>query len=100
MDTGKIIKNLRKSRGISAEQLADILGVAPSTVYRYENGDIEKMPYKILIPIAKALGTDPLYLLGIEEEKVTKEDVLLDYFRLMDDEKKDALLNIAKAMVR
>ena len=60
METGKIIKELRKRRGISAEQLADILGVAPSTVYRYENGDIEKMPYKILIPIAKALDC-PIY---------------------------------------
>lgn len=100
METGEKIRELRRRKDLSAEQLAEILGVAPSTIYRYENGDIEKMPYKVLIRIAKALGTDPLYLLGIEEEKVTKEDVLLDYFRLMDDEKKDALLNIAKAMVR
>lgn len=59
METGKLIKAMRKNKGISAEQLADILGVAPSTVYRYENGDIEKMPYKVLLPIAKALGTNP-----------------------------------------
>ncbi len=100
METGKLIKALRKSRGISAEQLAEVIGVAPSTIYRYENGDIEKMPYKILLPIANALGTDPLYLLGFDEKNITKEDILLDYFRLMDDEKKDALLNIARAMVR
>lgn len=89
---------MRKNKGISAEQLADILGVAPSTVYRYENGDIEKMPYKVLLPIAKALGTDPLYLLGFDEKQITKEDILLDYFRLMSDEQQEALLNIAKAM--
>lgn len=98
METGKLIKAMRKNKGISAEQLADILGVAPSTVYRYENGDIEKMPYKVLLPIAKALGTDPLYLLGFDEKQITKEDILLDYFRLMSDEQQEALLNIAKAM--
>jgi len=98
METGKLIKAMRKSKGISAEQLADALGVHVSTIYRYENGEIEKMPYKILLPIAKILGTDPLYLLGFDEKQITKEDILLDYFRLMSDEQQEALLNIAKAM--
>lgn len=98
METGKLIKAMRKSKGISAEQLADALGVAPSTIYRYENGDIEKMPYKVLLPIAKILNTDPLYLLGFDEKQITKEDILLDYFRLMSDEQQEALLNIARAM--
>lgn len=64
MDVGKRIKELRKSKGISAETIAERLGTNPTTIYRYENGDISKMPISILEPIAKILGTNPGYLMG------------------------------------
>ena len=54
----------RKEIGLSAEHVAEILGVSPATVYRYENGDIEKIPGDSLVPIADALHTTPAYLMG------------------------------------
>lgn len=58
------MKNRRKAIGLSAEKVAEILGVSPATIYRYENGDIEKVPGDRLGPIASALQTTPAYLMG------------------------------------
>lgn len=67
MTTGQRIKFRRKEIGMSAESLAEALGVSPATIYRYENGDIEKVPGDRLEPIAKALHTTPAYLMGWAE---------------------------------
>ena len=48
MTTGERMKERRKSLGISAEYVAEKLGVSPATIYRYEKGDIEKMPGNVL----------------------------------------------------
>lgn len=68
MTTGERMKHRRKELGLSAEYVADKLGVSPSTIYRYENGDIEKQPGEILAPLAKILKTTPAYLMGWSEE--------------------------------
>lgn len=66
MTTGQRMKIRRKELGLSAERVAEILGISPSSVYRYENGDIEKVPGDLLEPIAKALQITPAYLMGWE----------------------------------
>ena len=68
MTTGQRMKDRRKAIGLSAERLAEILGISPATIYRYENGDIEKVPGERLRPIADALQTTPAYLMGWESE--------------------------------
>jgi transcriptional regulator with XRE-family HTH domain len=67
MSVGKIIKKRRKELKMSADELGIKLGKDRSTIYRYENGDIEKLPIDILKPIAEALLTTPEYLMGWEE---------------------------------
>lgn len=64
MTTGQRMKMRRKEIGLSAERVAEILGVSPATIYRYEKGDIEKVPGDLLQPIANALQTTPAYLMG------------------------------------
>lgn len=70
MSVGQNIKSRRKQLGMNAETLADKLGVSPSTIYRYESGDIGKVDSAKLIPIAEALQTTPGYLMGWETEEV------------------------------
>ena len=55
MTIGQKIKERRKSLGMSAEELGYLIGKNPATIYRYEKGDIEKLPSTILGPLAKAL---------------------------------------------
>lgn len=80
MNIGERIKQRRKEIGLSAEQVAEKLGVAPATVYRYESNDIANMRIDKLEPIAKALNTTPAYLMGWEESENKKKTIeaLLD----------------------
>lgn len=70
MSIGKRIKFLRTQQGMSIDELATKLGKNRTTVYRYENGDIENLPLDILNPLAEALNTTPAHLIGWAPEKM------------------------------
>lgn len=61
------IKKRRAELKLSADTVADAIGVSRSTYYRYESEDIEKMPTTVLVPLAKVLQTSPNYLMGWED---------------------------------
>ena len=65
--TGARMQERRKELGISADTLAEHLGVSRSTIFRYENGDIEKVPANLLSDIAKFLRTSEAFLMGWED---------------------------------
>lgn len=67
MTTAERMKLRRKELGLSAEYVAEKLGCSPTTIYRYEKGDIEKMPLDILNPLSKILSTTPAYLMGWDD---------------------------------
>jgi len=75
MTTGERMKMRRKEIGLSAERVAEILGVSPATIYRYENGDIEKIPGDRLEPIATALQTTPQFLMGWAEFPILSDNI-------------------------
>lgn len=98
MKTGELIKQIRKQKHISAETIADRIGVHKATIYRYEKGDIEKIPYQVLVPIAEVLNVNPVDLLGIDKsEKATR---LMTAFNLLTEEQQDALIVMAEGMIR
>jgi transcriptional regulator with XRE-family HTH domain len=95
MMVGLRIKQRRKEMGISADELGKKIGKNRATVFRYENGDIEKLPIDILKPIAEALSTTPQALMGWEEVQ-NKNDALADIvLRLRTD---DELLAVVQAV--
>ena len=67
MTIGKRIKMIRKQKGLTIDELALKLGKNRTTIYRYENGDIENLPLCILDCLAEALDTTPAYLMGWED---------------------------------
>jgi len=69
MNTGERMKKRRKELGISADMVAEKLGVSRSTVFRYEKGDIDKVPADVIKPLAKVLQTTEAYLMGWEESR-------------------------------
>lgn len=100
MNTGKIIKELRKQRHLSVEEIAEKLNVNRSTFYRWERGDIEKIPYQVLIPLAKILKVNPLDLLGIDTEGITREQRMMRAFNLLSEEQQEAIILTVESMVR
>jgi len=71
---GTRLRALRESRGLSGEQLADRLGIASHTYYRYERGEAENIPFEVVIRLAVEYGipVDAIAALGeaIEVERL------------------------------
>ncbi len=67
-NTGQRIKERRKQLALSADNVADLLGVSRSTIFRYESGHIEKVPANVLEKLAEILNTTPAYLMGWKDE--------------------------------
>ena len=67
MEVYERIKNRRKLLKLSADDLAEALGVSRATIYRYESAEIEKLPVTTLEPLAKVLRCSPAYLMGWED---------------------------------
>jgi len=84
---------------MSADTLAEKIGLSRSTIFRYENGFIEKMPIENLVPIARALRTTVGYLMGWEEEApITGADdecekEAMQYFEALSETRKAEALN-------
>lgn len=109
---GDRIKEARQKLGYSAEQVAAFLGVSPATVYRYENGDISKLPSKFIKPLADYLCVSPSYLMGwddssdpnaeppdLVDQPHTKEARLLATgVDKMPKEQREQALNVFKAV--
>lgn len=61
------IKTIRKAMGLSAEQIASAICVAPATVYRWESGECD-LPSLMLCRLADLLGVTTDALLGRERQ--------------------------------
>ena len=65
IQTGKRIQSRREELGMNLGDIAKEVGVAVSTIQRYEKGKIEKMKLPVIEAIAKALQVDPAWLLTL-----------------------------------
>lgn len=106
MATGERIKYKRKEQRISADMLAKKIGVSRSTIFRYENGDIEKVTLRSLEPIARVLNTSVAYLMGWEDdaEASLSEDEkrfsrFLTLFKLLTDSEQKMIVAQIKGIL-
>ncbi len=58
------LKELRHSKGMTLEDLAEAVGTSRQTIHRYENGTIINVPHEKIVALAEVLGTTPAYLMG------------------------------------
>lgn len=66
---GKKVKLLRKERGLTQKQLADMVGVAVSAISAYEAGN--RYPtYSGLVSLARIFHVSTDYLLGIANTRI------------------------------
>lgn len=104
------IKELRQKRGMTLEQVADIVGVGKSTVRKWETGMIANMRRDKIALLARALGTTPAYLMGWEENGKDKiqnhspnemtltegEEKLVALFRLIPEDQQNMVLEMIR----
>ena len=67
MTIGERIKKIRKEKHITVDYLAKELGVSKTTIYRYEDSTIEKIPIKIFDRLCILLNVSAAELMGNTE---------------------------------
>lgn len=106
------IKALRQAKGLTLEQVAEVVGVGKSTVRKWETGMIANMRRDKIADLAKALGTTPAYLMGWDEDnakieespsepKLTEgEKMMLELFRRIPEDRQPAALELLRAALK
>ncbi len=106
MEVQEIIKARRIELGLSIREVSQALGVAASTVSRYESSDIQNMGIDKIEALAKVLRCSPAYLMGWENEASfspsatgsTEEKYLLSLFRSLNSDGKKKLVERAEEL--
>lgn len=62
------LKELRKAKGLTLDELAAEVGTSKQTIHRYENGVISNIPPEKVESLAYALGTSPSELMGWDDD--------------------------------
>jgi transcriptional regulator with XRE-family HTH domain len=106
------IKALRQEKGLTLEQVADVVGVGKSTVRKWETGMIANMRRDKIADLAKALGTTPAYLMGWTEDQAKNEispsepeltegeKLMLELFRKIPEDKQSEALDLLRVALK
>lgn len=73
MGIGKKLSELMKKQGTNANELAQKIGVAPTTIYSMIKRDSKKADIEVLIRISEELGVEPEYFCDTIEPKQEKD---------------------------
>lgn len=69
-EIGARIKEAREYRDMTLQDIADKIGIAKSTVQRYETGAIKKVKIPVLQSIASALSVNPSWIVGKSSQMI------------------------------
>ena len=96
---GKRIKELRKERNLSQDQLSELVGIDSRSISHIENGDT--FPSKSLLEIAKALNVSLPDLFEFEHLKYDfkyKKNYIINSLDNISEADLDILFRIIKSM--
>jgi transcriptional regulator with XRE-family HTH domain len=111
VELGRLIKEARKAKGMTQQELGDIVGLQKSAIAKYESGRVVNIKRSTLQKIASALNIRPSELIFDETPKESADfhvriitdfelmDALRDYYKLSSDNQKmvrDLIYNLKK----
>jgi len=99
---GKRLQQLRKSRGLTQQQLAGNLGVEVATLSRYEIGD-RAIQLSMLVRVLEVLGeslSDFFDALDVAVPESSGEAELLAAWRLLDSHHRELSIRLVREMAR
>lgn len=74
MNTGDVIKMLRKNSGMTQDELARRLGVNKSSVQKYENGSVQNIKLRTIRELCNIFHAPPWYFIFPERSKLENEE--------------------------
>ena len=107
MNIGEKIRAARLEKGLTQEELGEILGVQKSAIAKYENGRIVNIKRSTLKKISDVLGIPPFELVFDASKKPTVDDdelpekvrKLVEYSKSVPEHKIDLVLAVMKSIV-
>lgn len=109
MEIGQKIKKARLERGLTQQELGDLVGVQKSAIAKYENGRVVNIKRSTLQKIAKALNIRPSELIFTESPKDTADlhvrmltdfelmETIKDYY-LLSEENQRMIRDLVKSL--
>lgn len=88
---GTRIKDLRKKRGLTLDQLAELTGSSKSYIWELENKTPPRPSADKLSKIAEKLGVTISYLIGEQAEEDASDAYFYRNYQKLDPEKKEML---------
>lgn len=88
IEIGNRIKDARNLRNVTLDDIAKKVGVAKSTIQRYENGKINTIKIPVVESIALALNVNPSWIVGKSEEMelpAQKIPKIIQYYDMLND---------------
>lgn len=85
MDLGNRIKTLRLSKGLTQDELANLLGLKKAAIHKYENGLVENIKRSTIQAMANIFEVSPCYILGWES---SISEPPINNIQLSNEEKK------------
>lgn len=86
---------LRKARGLTQKQLAEMAGTDQATISKIESLHGYNYTYEIIVRISEALGVEPAELFGLSE---LQERVIRALRSIDDPDKQQAALIVLESM--
>ena len=80
------MKQRREALGLTLDEIALEIGLAKSTIQRYENGKIQRLKLPVIEAIANVLSVDPSWLIGKSENPEIVSNSLIVHSSLSPDE--------------
>ena len=69
MEMGEIIKALRLEKGLTQEQLGNLIGVQKSAIRKYESGVVQNMKRSSIQKLAEFFHVSPAFLMGFTTQR-------------------------------
>lgn len=84
MTIGERIKKIRTEKKIPVDYLAKELGVSKTTIYRYEDSTIEKIPLRVFDRLCILLDVTPAELMGNHTVPAEKPELPSEFRNAQD----------------
>ena len=85
MEIGKRIKMLRKSSGLTQDELGEKLGVKKAAIQKYESGGIVNLKIETIKKLAEIFEVTPAYIMGWDKfDEEVNNDKLKRQIRLAE----------------
>ena len=92
------VKSLRKSRGLTLEDLGEMIGSNKSQVWAIEDQPNIRPTANTVLKLSRALGTTMEHLMGEEPRSDAHTRVLLNKYDALSDDNKLRLMRIIEVL--